>query len=90
MRNMLALAAFALLIFAGVGWYFDWYNVSKSASANGHTGVNIDINSSKIISDVSKGIQKLEEKRQSRSEGQAEGPASGANVVADKTSAPPR
>jgi hypothetical protein len=64
MRNLLALFALALLAFAGVGWYLDWYHVRSSPAAEGHQSVNIDINGTKIVTDVKEGIQKLEEKKQ--------------------------
>ena len=64
MRNLLALFALLLLVFVGVGWFLDWYQVRSDPAPTGHQNVNIDINSTKIIADVHKGIQKLEEKKQ--------------------------
>lgn len=64
MRNMLALLALSLLIFAGIGWWLDWYQIRSQTGLTGHQSVNIDINGSKISSDVRKGIQKIEEKKQ--------------------------
>lgn len=64
MRNLLALFALTLLLFAGIGWFRDWYQIKTGAASAGHQSVNIDIHGAKIISDVEKGIQKLEEKKQ--------------------------
>ena len=64
MRNLLALFALALLVFAGVGWFRDWYQIKTGPADLGHQSVNIDIHGAKILSDVEKGIQKLEEKKQ--------------------------
>src|SRR5438552_11481283 len=64
MRNLLALFAFLLLAFVGLGWFLDWYQVRRDPAAAGHQNVNIDINGTKIIADVHKGIQKIEEKKQ--------------------------
>ena len=49
MRNLLALFAFLLLVFVGVGWFLDWYQVRSDPAATGHQNVNIDINGTKII-----------------------------------------
>ena len=64
MRNLLALFALALLVFAGVGWFRDWYQIKTGPADAGHQSVNIDFHGAKILSDVEKGIQKLEEKKQ--------------------------
>lgn len=64
MRNLLALLALAVIVFAGLGWWLDWYQIRSQTGITGNQSVNIDINGSKISSDVRKGIQKLEEKKQ--------------------------
>jgi hypothetical protein len=61
MRNLLALVAALLLIFAGLGWYLDWFNVKQHPSEPGHNNVSIDINTRKIGQDLHKGGQKLEQ-----------------------------
>jgi hypothetical protein len=58
MRNLLAFLAAALLTFAGLGWYLDWYTIS-STQASGHRQVNINFNTSKIGEDFEKGGQKV-------------------------------
>jgi hypothetical protein len=65
MRNLLALFALVLLVFAVLGWFRDWYAIQRQpAAVDGHHSVNIDINSGKIFDDVKEGIQKIEEKKQ--------------------------
>src|SRR2546423_14969318 len=59
MRNLLALAAAALLVFAAVGWYLGWYTISSSSDESGHQKINIDLNRDKITEDVNKGKAKL-------------------------------
>jgi hypothetical protein len=63
MRNLLALTGAAVLAFAGVGYYLDWYKIKPNTpSITGHQNVNVDINGGKIADDLHKGIQKGEEK----------------------------
>jgi hypothetical protein len=62
MRNLLAFFAAAVLTFAGVGYYLDWYQVRSDNGPTGHKSVNIDLNSPKIIQDVHKGVEKSEQK----------------------------
>jgi hypothetical protein len=64
MRNLLAFVGGAVLTFAGVGWYLDWYKIKSDPALSGHQNVNIDLNRAKIIQDVNKGIHKSEEKLQ--------------------------
>jgi len=59
MRNLLAFLGAALLTFAIVGWYLDWYKVKSTPANNGHNQLNIDVNRSKIIDDVQKGEEKV-------------------------------
>lgn len=59
MRNLLALAAMALLVFLGLGWYLNWYKIATTPSADGHRQINIDLNTQKIKEDVNKGKEKV-------------------------------
>lgn len=61
MRNLLALLAFALLAFVGLGWYFGWYKVQKVPTVTGRPGYQIEIDSKKIKEDVSKFEKRAEE-----------------------------
>jgi hypothetical protein len=62
MRNLLALLAAAVLAFAIVGYYLNWYKVQSDPAPTGHHNVSIDINKAKIAEDVGKGVKKGEEK----------------------------
>jgi hypothetical protein len=59
MRNLLALGALALLVFAAVGYFLGWYSVKTDPTADGHRQVTIDVNSTKISEDLSKSKAKL-------------------------------
>jgi hypothetical protein len=64
MRNLLALSAALVLVFAGIGWYRGWYKVETEPVQGGHQTVNIDFNRDKIVQDSEKGVKKVEEKLQ--------------------------
>jgi hypothetical protein len=59
MRNLLALAALALLTVVGVGWYLGWYKFQSTPEPDGHRQVTIDIDGGKVGRDIKKGEQKL-------------------------------
>ena len=59
MKNILALLAFALLVFAGVGWYLGWYKIQSTPTADGHRQISIDLNTPKITDDLNTGKEKL-------------------------------
>jgi hypothetical protein len=61
MRNLLALLAALLLLFAGVGWYRDWFKVHSQPTSPGHRNVNIDIDTHKIGQDLHRGEQRLQQ-----------------------------
>ncbi len=59
MRNLLSLAALALLVFVGLGWYLGWYRIQATPTADGHQKIQIDLNTAKIKTDVAKGENKV-------------------------------
>ena len=62
MRNMLAFLAATVLAVGGLGWYLDWYKVaSHPIDLPGHTNVSIDVNTTKIGTDVQKGERKIQQ-----------------------------
>jgi hypothetical protein len=61
MRNLLALAGLVVVGFAGLGWYLGWYKIQSSPSSDGHTHIQIDLNTNKIKSDVVKGENAVHE-----------------------------
>jgi hypothetical protein len=58
MRNLLALAAAAVLAFVVVGWFRGWYQISSKPGANGRE-YDVNFNSPKISSDLEKGEEKV-------------------------------
>jgi hypothetical protein len=59
MKNLLAFVAAAVLMFVGVGWYLDWFQVLNGPSAFGHHKFEFDVNTAKIESDVEAGKEKV-------------------------------
>jgi len=60
MRNLLALAAAAVLAFVVVGWFRGWYQVSSKPSATGRE-YDVNFNSPKITKDLQTGEEKVRE-----------------------------
>jgi len=58
MRNLLALAAAAVLAFVVVGWFRGWYQVSSKPSATGRE-YDVNFNSPKIVKDLETGEEKV-------------------------------
>jgi hypothetical protein len=85
MRNLLALLAFALLTFAGVGWYLDWYKFRSTASPDGHRHLNIDIHSKKIGEDLHKGSETIYDFWGKRRKSDASGTSAGSSGREDKS-----
>ena len=59
-KNLLALLAAALLIFAGVGWYLGWYNFTSTPSGNGKQRITVDVDTKKIGEDLKKAKDNIE------------------------------
>jgi hypothetical protein len=59
LRNLLAFLAAAVLTFAGVGWYLDWFKIQTAPAASGHQRVEVDIDASKIGSDLQRGSKEV-------------------------------
>ena len=59
MKNLLAFLAAAVLMFAGVGWYLDWFQVFNGPAASGHHVFSVDLDEGKIQADVKKGEAKV-------------------------------
>jgi hypothetical protein len=59
MRNLLALLGAAIVSFALVGWYLDWYKLRRTPAEDGHHSVNIDIDRGKIGKDLQRGGERL-------------------------------
>src|SRR5262249_35502251 len=93
MRNLLAFAAAAVLVFLGLGWYFDWYHIKTVPTGDGHQSFTIDINKAKIGSDVKTFEKSIEKKKQETldSMSSANGEATGTPVqnAADPSASQP-
>jgi hypothetical protein len=61
MRNLLSMAAAGLVIFAGIGWYMDWYKIQRSPGADGHDTIRIDVNTPEIRKDIANAREKVGE-----------------------------
>jgi hypothetical protein len=61
MRNLFALVGFAIVAFAGMGWYLGWYNLSRQKGEPGMQSFQVDVNPSKVSSDVKKGAETISE-----------------------------
>ena len=59
MKNLLAFLGAAILVFAGVGLYLNWFQINRGPAVAGHKAFNIDLNTDKIESDAQKGGEKV-------------------------------
>jgi hypothetical protein len=59
MRNLLAFLAAVVIAFAGAGWYLGWYQVESAPAPAGKNAVKIEIDRSKIGTDLHKGGERL-------------------------------
>jgi hypothetical protein len=59
MKNLLALVGLAVVGFGTAGWYLGWYNVATQKDAQGHTHVELEVDSSKVQHDLQQGEQKV-------------------------------
>lgn len=58
MRNLFALVGAGTIAFVGLGWYLDWYKLTRQPSGSGTQRLAVDLNSDKITGDVKKGIER--------------------------------
>jgi len=60
MRNLFALVGAGTIAFVGLGWYLDWYKLSRlpAGAANGSQSLKVDLNASKFTDDLKKGIER--------------------------------
>lgn len=61
MRNLLALAALAVIGFLAIGYFRHWYSIESTPTSNGGRHFEIDVNSKKITQDIRIGEDKLRE-----------------------------
>jgi hypothetical protein len=58
-KNLLALIGLAVVAFVGAGYYLGWYSIGAQADSQGHQEFKIQVDASKVESDVTKGEQKV-------------------------------
>jgi hypothetical protein len=58
MRNLFALVGAGTIAFVGLGWYLDWYKLSRQPSTSGTQRVQVDLHPEKILEDGKKGIER--------------------------------
>lgn len=57
MRNLLALLGAAVVTFVCLGWYLDWFKISRQPSPQGGTQrFQLDVERDKIAKDVEHGV----------------------------------
>ncbi len=61
MRNLLALAALAVIIFAVVGYYQGWYAIEETAAADGQKSYRVVFFTNKTQEDLNKAKNELGE-----------------------------
>jgi hypothetical protein len=61
MRNLLAFLAAAILTFAAVGWYLNWYQVRAMPAPSGKHSFNINVDDKKFGDDLQEFKKKGEE-----------------------------
>lgn len=88
MRNLLAFMAAAALTVVGVGWYLGWYRVSSTSTQEGKRSINIELNTTKIDTDLLKGEDKIHQALEKRHSGNDTAPAGG-QESSEKVSQPP-
>jgi hypothetical protein len=61
MRNLLALIGAAVVGFAGVGWYLNWYTVRVAKSGDGTIQVQGSLDTNKVVQDAGEGAKRVGE-----------------------------
>lgn len=61
MRNLVFLLFLGVVVFAVVGWFLDWYDVTGVRNSNGKTSIQLEYNGSKVKEDLGKGVKKFNE-----------------------------
>jgi len=57
MRNLLAMGAAGLLVFAGLGWYLDWYRLQTGVTPDGQRHISVDVDTKKVSAFVKEKTQ---------------------------------
>jgi hypothetical protein len=60
MRNILAFLGALVLTLLAVGWYENWFQVRTTAGTDGNRNISIDIDSTKVTSDIEEAEHKIQ------------------------------
>jgi hypothetical protein len=52
LKNLLSMIAAGVLIFAGLGYYLDWYKIQATPGPNGSENVTLNVNRNEIKKDI--------------------------------------
>ena len=58
MRNLFALFGAGTIAFVALGWYLDWYKLTRQPAPAGTQRLTVDLNPDKITGDVRKGVER--------------------------------
>ncbi len=59
MRNLLSLVGLVVVVFAGCGWYFKWYNVSVTAGTDGKQHISVDVDTRQMSKNLGEAKEKV-------------------------------
>ena len=77
MKNLVFVLFLAVLLFAVVGWFLDWYSIADLHSSSGRHRLQIEVDTNKIRSDLDKGQAKFQETIERVQQGANNPPAQG-------------
>lgn len=58
MKNLFALFGAGTIAFLALGWYLDWYKLTRQPAPAGTQRLSVDLNPDKITGDVKKGVER--------------------------------
>jgi hypothetical protein len=58
-RNIFSLIGFVVVVFLGAGWYLGWYKLDWATGSDGRAKIGLDVDTSKVSSDIKKGGEKV-------------------------------
>lgn len=61
MRNLLALIGAAVVAFAGIGWYMNWYTIKVDKSGDGNIRVQTNLDTNRVVKDAGDGARHVGE-----------------------------
>jgi len=58
-KNVIVFIVVIVLLVGGMGWYLDWFSVSRETTEDGKTNVEVTIDKDNIKDDVDKAKEKV-------------------------------